>query len=97
MLADDFDAEKVMKHCPPNFTGADFYGLCADANLTAVKRAIADLERSGADPKSASPPKVTEDDFITAMSEITPSVSEADIAHYTEVHRQFSSAVPASI
>jgi hypothetical protein len=30
----------IAKRCPPNFTGADMYALCADAWLQAVKRKV---------------------------------------------------------
>jgi len=30
----------IAKRCPPNFTGADMYALCADAWLQAVKRKL---------------------------------------------------------
>ena len=33
-----------MQMCPMNLTGADFYSLCSDAMLNAVKRAI-DLQK----------------------------------------------------
>lgn len=33
-----------MEKCPWNLTGADFYALCADAMLNAVKRQIQLLE-----------------------------------------------------
>ena len=29
-----------MQMCPMNLTGADFYSLCSDAMLNAVKRAV---------------------------------------------------------
>jgi peroxin-6 len=30
----------IAQHCPPNFTGADIYALCADAWFHAAKRSV---------------------------------------------------------
>lgn len=36
--------QKVVEQCPWNMTGADFYALCADAMLSAVRAKIELLE-----------------------------------------------------
>ena len=36
--------QKVVEQCPWNLTGADFYALCADAMLSAVRAKIELLE-----------------------------------------------------
>lgn len=43
-LSTDCSLERVVSQCPTNLTGADFYALCADAALNAIKRHIADIE-----------------------------------------------------
>lgn len=43
-FAKAMDEEAVIARCPLNMTGADFYALCADAMLRAMKRAVAKVE-----------------------------------------------------
>lgn len=38
------DLEVIAQQCPLTLTGADFYALCSDAMLGAIKRKIASLE-----------------------------------------------------
>jgi AAA+ lid domain len=39
-LHEDVSLFEVAKRCPPNFTGADMYALCADAWFNAAKRKV---------------------------------------------------------
>lgn len=39
-LHDDVSLNSVAERCPPNFTGADMYALCADAWFHAAKRQV---------------------------------------------------------
>ena len=39
------DLERVVEKCPFTMTGADFYALCSDAMLNALKRKIEMLEK----------------------------------------------------
>lgn len=39
-LHDDVFLNSVAERCPPNFTGADMYALCADAWFHAAKRQV---------------------------------------------------------
>lgn len=43
-LAPTCSLERVVEHCPFTFTGADFYALCSDAILNAMKKKIADID-----------------------------------------------------
>lgn len=36
--------EETVDLCPQNFSGADFYGLCSGAWMSAVRRFIKDVE-----------------------------------------------------
>ena len=38
------DLSMIAEKCPKNLTGADFYALCSDAMLNALKRKITMLE-----------------------------------------------------
>lgn len=40
MLHEDVSLYSIAKKCPPNFTGADMYALCADAWFQAAKRKV---------------------------------------------------------
>jgi len=50
-LAKGVDLRKVVDKCSFNFTGADFYALCSDAMLYAVKRKIATVDQLVAERK----------------------------------------------
>lgn len=39
-LKEDISLLSIAKRCPPNFTGADMYALCADAWFHAAKRKV---------------------------------------------------------
>jgi len=39
-LHEDASLYSIAKKCPPNFTGADMYALCADAWFYAAKRKV---------------------------------------------------------
>jgi SpoVK/Ycf46/Vps4 family AAA+-type ATPase len=41
-LAGDVDLDALAARCPPRLTGADLYGLCADAWMRAFRRSVAD-------------------------------------------------------
>ncbi len=44
VLSPDVKLDLVADKCPLTMTGADFYALCSDAMLNAVKRKISDLQ-----------------------------------------------------
>lgn len=39
-LHEDVNIYEIAKKCPPNFTGADMYALCADAWFHAARRKV---------------------------------------------------------
>lgn len=43
-LSEDIDLSEVVRICPNNITGADFYGICSNAWSSAVKRLIKKIE-----------------------------------------------------
>ena len=43
-LSEDCSLERIVEQCPFNMTGADFYALCSDAMLSALKVKIEQLE-----------------------------------------------------
>lgn len=80
----------IAKRCPPNFTGADMYALCADGWLQAVKRKLsdkrADAPRDNEDHDSVI---VEHEDFIKALGELSPSLSLAELSRYERLRQQF--------
>lgn len=44
-LHPNLNLASIAAHCPFNYTGADFYALCADALLHALSSKVAELEK----------------------------------------------------
>ncbi|KAJ8552971.1 hypothetical protein K7X08_020364 [Anisodus acutangulus] len=89
-LKEDISLLSIAKRCPPNFTGADMYALCADAWFHAAKRkALA----SGSDSTSSDDMDdsivVEYDDFLKVLGEISPSLSMAELKKYELLREQF--------
>ncbi|KAG8043497.1 hypothetical protein GUJ93_ZPchr0458g22412 [Zizania palustris] len=77
----------IAQQCPPNFTGADIYALCADAWYHAAKCLAETLE---ADPSrnseaSADDVIVDIDDFMTVLGDISPSLSMEELKNYEQL------------
>ncbi|XP_031100512.1 peroxisome biogenesis protein 6 [Ipomoea triloba] len=83
----------IAKKCPPNFTGADMYALCADAWFHAAKRkALAiGLDSNGSgDTKDAI--VIEYDDFMKVLSDLSPSLSMAELKKYEALRDQYEGA-----
>eukprot|EP00842_Homolaphlyctis_polyrhiza_P001004 jgi/Hompol1/1904/HPOL_004990-RA len=89
----------VAAACPFNYTGADFYALCADAFMRATTRSIAVIDAKR--PMTAkyfmdhlAQPDdvrvlVTLDDFMGALSDLVPSVSVDELNRYEKLRMEF--------
>lgn len=44
-LAKDVNLEEIVKTCPNNITGADFYGLCSNTWMAAARKLIKKIEK----------------------------------------------------
>jgi hypothetical protein len=44
-LSKECSLEAVVERCPANMTGADFYALCSDAMLCAIKKKVTLIEQ----------------------------------------------------
>lgn len=80
----------IAQRCPPNFTGADIYALCADAWFHAAKRSVKTLE---ADPSRNSDANAEEvlveiDDFMTVLGDISPSLSMEELQNYEQLRQK---------
>lgn len=89
-LHEDVSLYSIAKKCPPNFTGADMYALCADAWFHAAKRKV-----SSANPESSSQDNeadsvvVEYNDFVQVLEELSPSLSIAELKKYEQLRDQF--------
>uniref|UniRef100_A0A0E0KV92 Peroxisomal ATPase PEX6 n=1 Tax=Oryza punctata TaxID=4537 RepID=A0A0E0KV92_ORYPU len=80
----------IAQQCPPNFTGADIYALCADAWYHAAKSLAKTLE---ADPSrnseaSADDVIVEINDFMTVLGDIAPSLSIEELQNYEQLRKK---------
>ncbi|BFZ63652.1 peroxisomal assembly protein [Saitoella coloradoensis] len=104
-LSPSLDLANIANACSFTYTGADFYALCSDAMLKAMTRQAAAVDRkvkSHVPPISThyffdhlateedTEVVVTEEDFMKAMDELVPSVSEKELAHFKEIQSKFS-------
>ncbi|KAI3439488.1 uncharacterized protein J3R85_004927 [Psidium guajava] len=82
-LHEDVSLYSIAKKCPPNFTGADMYALCADAWFHAAKSKVlsSDLDSSSKDLASDSV-VVEYEDFVEVLGELSPSLSMAELKKY---------------
>ncbi|XP_066281177.1 peroxisomal ATPase PEX6-like [Branchiostoma lanceolatum] len=93
-LAADTQLENVVDKCPYNMTGADFYALCSDAMLNAIRRKIEQLEAGL--PVDQTDVTVEEQDFITALQTLEPSVSTSELDRYKQLQGLFTTSMSNS-
>ncbi|KAF9233934.1 hypothetical protein BU15DRAFT_66162 [Melanogaster broomeanus] len=83
-LHPDLSLSSIAACCPFNYTGADFYALCADALLHALSRKVDELEGQR---ESQLQLVVSSADFLLALEELTPSISKSELAHYVSIQQ----------
>ncbi|GBG82844.1 hypothetical protein CBR_g36373 [Chara braunii] len=90
------DLSAIAQRCPPNFTGADLYALCADAWMQAVKRKVDCKMSDSEEHADESGDNDDEDDVVVKMvdfkkaqSELTPSLSMKELERYNHLRTQF--------
>ncbi|CAO2823874.1 unnamed protein product [Amaranthus hypochondriacus] len=89
-LHEDVSLYAIAKRCPPNFTGADMYALCADAWFQAAKRQVSSLASdSSSDDSPEDAVVVGYEDFIKVLGELAPSLSLAELRKYETLRDQF--------
>ncbi|CAI0447662.1 unnamed protein product [Linum tenue] len=82
-LHEDVSLYSIAKKCPPNFTGADMYALCADAWFHAAKRKLLDMDsETSAAVDEVNSVVVEYEDFMTVLVELSPSLSIAELKKY---------------
>ncbi|XP_063959039.1 peroxisomal ATPase PEX6-like [Lytechinus pictus] len=87
-LSPSLDLDVIAEQCPLTLTGADFYALCSDAMLGAIKRKIASLEAGETTDQSSI--VVEENDFLQALDRLVPSISELELNHYKQIQNRIS-------
>ncbi|CAJ2671707.1 peroxisome biogenesis protein 6 isoform X2 [Trifolium pratense] len=89
-LHEDVSLYDIAKKCPPNFTGADMYALCADAWFLAAKRKVLNADPESSNPDNEADSIVVEyDDFFQVLEELQPSLSTAELKKYELLRDQF--------
>jgi peroxin-6 len=90
---------------PATFTGADMYALCADAWMRAAKRAVAKAglnartDDFGAESNAlgdAPEVAVTPSDFEEALENLTPSLTDEEVARYARMRAEFEGSRKAA-
>ena len=90
---------------PATFTGADMYALCADAWMRAAKRAVAKAglnartDDFGAETNAlgdAPEVAVTPSDFEEALENLTPSLTDEEVARYARMRAEFEGSRKAA-
>ncbi|XWS31679.1 hypothetical protein CRYUN_Cryun23aG0096700 [Craigia yunnanensis] len=88
-LQEDVSLYSIAKRCPPNFTGADMYALCADAWFHAAKRKVLSSDSDSSCTDQADSIVVGYDDFMKVLGELSPSLSMAELKKYEMLRDQF--------
>ena len=89
-LSANVSLSSLVPLCPLNMTGADFYALAADATMGSLRRAILAHEREG----KALPSEgiqIEHSDFVEALQQLTPSVSNAELKRYQQIKTSIQS------
>lgn len=89
-LHEDVSLYSIAKRCPPNFTGADMYALCADAWFHAARRKVLAADADPTSVKDEVDSVVVEyEDFVTVLVDLSPSLSLAELRKYELLRDQF--------
>ncbi len=78
-LAKDVDIDK-MAQSMENYTGADIQGICEEATLLTIRRALADPTINSQDSESVKKVKISKKEFDDAMEKVLKSADRAKIA-----------------
>ncbi|XP_053202405.1 peroxisomal ATPase PEX6-like [Panonychus citri] len=83
-LDDELDLSTIEAQLPECLTGADFYSICSTAMMTALQRAVEQIESGEKEEKKASI-VITADDFDSALKNFTPSVKKEELDNYQAI------------
>lgn len=89
-LHEDVSLYSIANKCPPSFTGADMYALCADAWFHAARRKVLAADADPTSMKDEVDSVVVEyEDFVMVLRELSPSLSLAELRKYELLRDQF--------
>lgn len=95
-LAPSCNLMEIAQRCPINLTGADLYALSSDAMALAIKSQIQTLNSLSQDKldqlkreEANLPVRVEQQHFLTALEQLTPSVSMEELERYKEMATRF--------
>ncbi|XP_022876583.1 peroxisome biogenesis protein 6 isoform X2 [Olea europaea var. sylvestris] len=92
-LHEEVSLYEIAKKCPPNFTGADMYALCADAWFHAAKRKVLVTDSDSMDLHDQPDSIIVEyEDFLKVLGDLSPSLSMAELRKYELLREQFQGA-----
>lgn len=92
-LKKEVSLAEVVEYFPDVVTGADVYSVCSKAWLSAVRSIVHKVQKAAPEDRAAllsTTVEVSAEDFITAVANITPSVSDEDMAYYRKVQKEMS-------
>ena len=78
-LASDCDLASISQRLPVGLTGADIASLVSEAAMVAIKRTVEHIEVNGSHDIEV---RVTHCDFMEALEDLKPSVSEKELQNY---------------
>ncbi|KAK2582112.1 hypothetical protein KPH14_004484 [Odynerus spinipes] len=86
---------QFLMHLPPNLTGADLYSVCSNAWLNAARRTLNNInnvqDSTNIHEQSSHNVTVELSDFMEAIKNLVPSVSNEEIQRYEKMQEEFSS------
>lgn len=88
--------DEIVSLCPPNITGADFYGICSNAWSNAVRKLIVKIENKeikDGDKLSAKDVIVGLEDFKQAIKNVKPSISPEDLLYFEKLKIELASNI----
>ncbi|KAK9876803.1 hypothetical protein WA026_015041 [Henosepilachna vigintioctopunctata] len=92
-FAKDVKLENIISICPENISGADFYGICANAWTHAIGRFIERNNNGVIDIKNMTGKdvEVGYEDFKSALKSVQPSVSLKDLLYFEKLRKEIAS------
>jgi peroxin-6 len=88
---EDSTIEQIVNYCPINYSGADFYGVCSSAWMSAARRLITSIENGTRETTHASANDVIvdENDFQFAIESVKPSIKQEDLDYFHKLKLAF--------
>ncbi|GJQ78747.1 hypothetical protein Trydic_g2781 [Trypoxylus dichotomus] len=91
-LAENTNLEEIVTNCPENISGADFYGLCSSAWMSAARCMIEKIEKGELNKDEVSHENVivSAENFMDALKTVKPSINPEDMRYFQQLKQEFS-------